>query len=370
MKTLTQILTGISLFVSFYSTAQQINQVVLDAYEIRMNGNAEKAADMLKKYIEKDSSNAMVYFEYARALCHLSPEQIEFNRAERKTINHTDTVKRMQALDAIDRAIKLDPWNYYYQSLEGNILESLKDKYSREEKRVQYEQMNYVMEKSFEIKPSVELATGLFYYYAYKSMNDSVKASQKGEKYMEYLKENKTEDKYIDFKNSGGKLSRFDYYWQLLASDSLNVDILKILGSICFEQDSVEQGIECYEKALKISGDYQHVLGFLWLNPSAESQSFGHNLNAESRETLDEWKIEKIMAFLETNPNAPTTCLSYMSLSNIYKRRGEEEKAREMDLMARKTDRYFYKLGHYDEGLLRNPLEVFEYCNLGENLSK
>ncbi|WP_167610117.1 hypothetical protein [Maribellus sediminis] len=374
MKTLPFIAILVSMFLTPVSLAQKLNQVVLDAYHLRMNNEATEAADLLENYLKKDSTDALVYFEYARTLCHLSPEQIEFNRAERKRINNTDTLKRMQALGAIDRAIKLDPWNHYYSSLRTDIIFSLGSNFQSKVKLDQIDNTFNVLEKDFEVRPSIEIAHGLYVKYYMQSLMDSTKADPvKIKKYRDYLEEN---DRFLFLKikyeevGSGKKMSRLDYYLQFLTTDSLNFKLLKQLGDIYLEKDSVTRAIGFYEDALEISGDYQDVLGFLWLNPIAESKSLRHNLNVESKETLDEWKVEKIMAFLETNPNAPSKCLSYMSLSNIYRRWGENEKAQEMELMARKTEPYFYKLGHYDETLLRNPLEVFEYCNLRENLSE
>ncbi|WP_167617602.1 hypothetical protein [Maribellus sediminis] len=378
MKTLPFIAILVSMFLTPDSLAQKLNQVVLDAYEIRMNGNADEAADMLKKYIEKDSSNAMVYFEYARALCHLSPVLLEFNRTERKLINNTDTIKRDEALAMVEKAIELDFWNQYFHFLRGNIHtgNSSREKniYRNDNLSAQTDQLFLVIESNFNSKPDINLALGLHTKYLIDGLRDSAEMQpQKIEKYRNFIKENDSYE-YVKLVKRESvvnrKLSNLDYFSQFLKTDSLNVDLLKELGNLCLYADSVTQGIKYYENALRISGDYQDVLGFLWLNPIAESKSLRHNLNVESKETLDEWKVEKIMAFLETNPNAPSKCLSYMSLSNIYKRWGENEKAQEMELMARKTEPYFYKLGHYDEALLRNPLEVFEYCNLRENLSE
>lgn len=378
MKALSVVLVAVFFVVSYESFTQTLDHVVLDAYKIRMNGGAEEAAVMLKKYMEKDSSNAMVYYEYARTLCHLSPVLLEFNRAERRLINKTDTIKRDEALSMIERAIKLDFWNHYFHSLRGNIVmgnsSRAKVNYRKDSIAAQTDQLFFVMENNFNSKPNLNLALGLHEKYLLDGLSDSANLNlQKIEKYRNYIKEN---DRYEYIKltkweiEENRKLSHMDYYSQFLKTDSLNIDLLKELGNLYYFADSAEQAIKYYEQALKICGDYQKILRFLWINPKAESQTFRRNSNAESKRLLDGWKMRRIVAFLETNPNAPTKCLCYMSMSNIYKRLGDEEKAIEMDLMARKTDPYFYKLGHYDEGLLINPLDVYEYCNLGENLSE
>ena len=376
MKAITPLLIAALSFSCLLLSAQSLNPVVQEAYELRMNNQADGAADLLKSYIKKDTSDAMVYFEYARTLCHLSPEQPGFNFRRSETTNTEDTLLRNEALLMINQAIRLDPWNYHYQSLKGDIIGSLGDKYSREFKRSQYTQWNSVMENNFEVKPSTDLAIGMFYFYAYESIKDSVKAKQQIKKYIEYLKVNNRDYKYKDFNyaeiDKSIKPTRLEYYTKLLTTDSLNAGLLKLIGSIYFAMDSVKQGIEFYEKALKISGDYQEVLGFLWNIPrrNQNSRNFHRPVpNEESKLRMEKWKSEKITAFIDSDPNAPSKCLAYMALRNIYSNWGEEEQANEMDLLARETEPYFYKIGHYDDTLLMNPVEVFEYCNLGEYVS-
>ncbi|WP_167610120.1 hypothetical protein [Maribellus sediminis] len=364
MKTLPFIAILVSMFLTPDSLAQKLNQVVLDAYEIRMNGNADEAADMLRKYIEKDSSNAMVYFEYARALCHLSPSRIDFNPRLRNPGYITDTLTREAALRMIDKAISIDRNNHCFHQLRGSIFLMLPEKPSREEDSI----FSFI-EDNFELVPSVELASALYGKYLLDSLMGTLEVDpMKMQKFKEYIKSNDRFEylKQIKWEDEQNRnMKHLAYYKQFLVTDSLNVKLLKELGYQSFLVDSIELGIGFYEKALNICGDYQEALGELWRSPLGESRSMrSARPLSDAQKFYEEWRREKLTAFLETGPDAPIRCLAYMSLSNSYKKTGEEEQARKMDLAARESDPYFYELGFYEEMLLRHPNEIFKYSNL------
>jgi len=85
-----------------------VDPIVLSAYELRMNGRADSAKIVLEQYLEKDSTNALAWFELTRTLDHLGLAN------PREMIENHGAV-----LTAISKAVEFAPENAYYLSYKG-----------------------------------------------------------------------------------------------------------------------------------------------------------------------------------------------------------------------------------------------------------
>ncbi len=90
------LLTMALLFLSACLFCQDLEQKVLQAYELRMNGSIQEAKIILENILEKDSTNAMACYEMARLLDDSNPMDTE------------------RILDYCNKAIQNEPENPYY----------------------------------------------------------------------------------------------------------------------------------------------------------------------------------------------------------------------------------------------------------------
>jgi tetratricopeptide (TPR) repeat protein len=95
-------------------TEAHTNEKVFEAYELRINGQADSAKILLEELLSTDSTNAMAWYELCRTTMHLglaNPREIK------ESIN--------KALKCINKSVKYDPLNAWYLSYKGNM-ETLK----------------------------------------------------------------------------------------------------------------------------------------------------------------------------------------------------------------------------------------------------
>jgi len=83
-------------FSPVFSSCQQNEKVVLDAYQLRVNGKVDEAKDQLDLILKEDSTNALAHFEMAR------------------TLNYMNMMGSEQADRHLSKALELDPGNVIY----------------------------------------------------------------------------------------------------------------------------------------------------------------------------------------------------------------------------------------------------------------
>ncbi|NQU51702.1 MAG: hypothetical protein HQ522_04095, partial [Bacteroidetes bacterium] len=79
-----------------FSSCKESDKVVLEAYELRIDGKTDQAKELLLNILEEDSTNATAYFELAR------------------TLNYMNIMGSEEASQAIQTALKYDPDNIVY----------------------------------------------------------------------------------------------------------------------------------------------------------------------------------------------------------------------------------------------------------------
>ena len=64
-------LLGLGVVLLISCDTNNVNQKVLKAYELRLDGNADSAEALLDKVLKSDSTNAMAWYELARTKHHI-----------------------------------------------------------------------------------------------------------------------------------------------------------------------------------------------------------------------------------------------------------------------------------------------------------
>ena len=80
-------------------SSADLDNPAFKAYELRMNGHADKAYTLLEQTLAEDSANALAWYEYSRTYLHYRPEE----KSMEQTLN--------EILNAAIKAIELDPDN-------------------------------------------------------------------------------------------------------------------------------------------------------------------------------------------------------------------------------------------------------------------
>jgi len=83
-------------FAAVFSSCNNVDETVMEAFELRINGKPDQARTLLLTTIENDSTNAAAYFELAR------------------TINYMNLRGSEEADEALKNALKYDPENIVY----------------------------------------------------------------------------------------------------------------------------------------------------------------------------------------------------------------------------------------------------------------
>ena len=83
-------------FAAFFSSCNNVDKTVMEAFELRINGKPDQAKTLLLTTLENDSTNAAAYFELAR------------------TINYMNLRGSTEADKALKNALKYDPDNVVY----------------------------------------------------------------------------------------------------------------------------------------------------------------------------------------------------------------------------------------------------------------
>jgi tetratricopeptide (TPR) repeat protein len=100
--------TLLILMSASVSSFAGVNPLVMQAYQLRMNGKADKAEEMLRTYLAKDTTDALAYFELSR-----TRQQLLGGLDRMFTENELKEVMDLSA-----KAVRLDPKNevfaFYY----------------------------------------------------------------------------------------------------------------------------------------------------------------------------------------------------------------------------------------------------------------
>ena len=228
-------------------TGQKLNKTVLQAYELRMNGQADSAKVILEQVLSEDSTNAVAWYEIARTKHHMGLEDIsELISGGMADIQQT-----------VQKAVENDPDNVIYQYYKGLInysilylgLKTGKDDVSEDFTRVVESYKSVLI-----LKPDYHEAklflVELFEMLPSNMGGDSVKA----EKYVREL-----EEADVVFGAKAREIvmpenANYVAFWQKIKENQMdNADVHEALGRAYLHNDNVEEATKCFEKAISLN---------------------------------------------------------------------------------------------------------------------
>lgn len=308
----------------------QSEEKVFEAYDLRINGQADSAKVILEKLLSVDSTNALAWYELCRTTQHLgnaNPQEI------------TESIS--ESLRCIKKAVKYDPENVWFLSYKGSI-ETLKFYVAIQMGDENAAQHLEIVEKTFnnvfQLDPSyyenkitlVEFFGGL--------PSEMGGDPEKAEKYAKELED--------DDLVSGAKARELlmtedaDYvsFWNgIVDKIPENADALQALGRVYLFTEDVNNANMYYQKAIDIDPSKNSLyldLGRYYLMMAMQ--------NPNILDSVAPMIEEQFNKYLNSNPEPinPMKAWTYNQLAMINKHMGDEEAFEKLKQIAENLDPY------------------------------
>lgn len=230
----------------------KLDKVVIEAYELRMNGKADEAEAQLEQFLVENPSNAPAHYELART------------KYQMGLSNLRELVSSMEdAQHSIEQAIKNDPDNVIFYFFAGRIafmpayMAMQRDQPDAKEKIAK---LCSRYESALKLKPDYHEAL-LCLVQIYGILPEDMGGDKsKSEQYAKKLEEM---DEIFGAKARAVLMPQeADYveYWQkVLDKHKRNAEVLRELGRAHLFKDQAEEGVKCFEEAIGIDSD-QNIL--------------------------------------------------------------------------------------------------------------
>ncbi len=310
------------------SNCQKADEKVNEAFELRMNGQADSAKVILDQLLSTDSTDALAWFELCRTTQHLGQKN---PREFGETIN--------AALNAINQAIINDPDNAYYLSYKGSI-EVLQFYFALQtggENSGEYlNNFEQTYQSVFKLDPA---------YYENKitlvEFFGGLPAEMGGdpEKAEKYAKELEAEDLIAGAKAREILMpEEADYvkFWtEIVEKVPENAEAHQALGRIYIFLGNIDEASKCYQKTIDLDhskSDLYLDLGRYYLMTAMQNPDL-----LDSVAPLIEEQFNKFLSFTP-EPNNPMKAWTYSNLARISRRTGNEEVAEKQMKEAEKLD--------------------------------
>jgi len=245
-----------SLLIFFVSSCETVKKnydsKVMDAYELRMSGNADSAKVLLEQIINEDSTCAVAWYEMSRTEQHTGLGNM---RALKDHLNN--------ALFNIEQAVKYEQESARYLYFKG-VLQSF-DLYMKLQMEggnltVNLQQIEGTYLKVLEINPQVYEAklslVELFYFIPPDMGGDSIKAE-------DYAQELEKEDLVCGAKAREILMAEdADYitFWSdLIAENENNAELIEALGRIYLYENDVEKAWANFETVLQMDNSKNYL---------------------------------------------------------------------------------------------------------------
>jgi tetratricopeptide (TPR) repeat protein len=233
-------------FVLWSCVGQELDKTVQQAYELRINGQADSAKVLLEQIIAEDSTNAAAWYELARTKHHMGLG------------NPMELISGMVDIQqTVQNAVDIDPDNVIYQYYKGCIdyfnlyigLQMGKENVSEDFAKVVESYKSVLI-----LKPDYHEAklflVELFAMLPSNMGGDSAKAEM-------YVRELEEADVV-----SGAKAREIvmpedaDYieFWQKIEEKQMdNADVHEALGKVYLYHENIEEATKCFETAISLN---------------------------------------------------------------------------------------------------------------------
>lgn len=307
---------------------EQSNEKVFEAYELRINGQADSARIILEMVLAADSTNALAWYELCRTTKHLG---LVNPRETKESINN--------ALKCINNAVKYDPQNTLYLSYKGSIetLEFYVALQTGNENAGEYlENVEKTFNTVFEMDPSfTENKLTLVEFFG------GLPAEMGGdeEKAEKYAKELEGTDMVAGAKAREilmpEEADYVDFWGKIINQTPDNPNALQALGRIYLFMEDIENASKSYQNAIDLDPS-RNVL-YLDLGRYYLMQAMQNPTILDSVAPMIEEQFNKYLTF-EPEPINPMKAWTYNQLAMINRHSGNEEASAKYKEMANKLD--------------------------------
>jgi len=241
------VVTACLSFGFWFCYGAELDSTVQKAYELRMDGKAEQAKELLAKAISENPTNAAAHYELARTNLHMglgNPRKLQESIGE--------------AQQSIEKAVENEPNNVIYTFFKGHIASfqayySLMTGDQPDTTKENYARVCAVFESALKLKPD--------YYQAMLHLVEiyGILPEDKGgdkSKAEHYAKQLEEKDEIFGAKAKSILLpeeaDRVEYWQNVLKEHKGNADVLVELGRAHLYKDEVEEGVSCFKQAMTI----------------------------------------------------------------------------------------------------------------------
>lgn len=280
------------------------------AYELRMNGQADKAFALLEQTLADDSLNALAWYEYSRTYLHFLPDE----KSKEQTLD--------DILVAVETAIKLDPDNpvfYPFANLALDLNISWNRQAGRSEEWIITKYANY--EKMLALDPDQpEVLYGMFEMCL--EHGDLLNCNE------------------LDINNLADKIKKADPVYGIFVDEDLydtvefdcefvkgliekypdNAIVYGAAGNRCGEDESVDYWAQAVRLDPDMAGATCWLMKYYYYSMQDESENKG--MYVEYAEVTAD-------AFLSTGEYPPLQAYIIAALARVYRANGDSIKSEE-----------------------------------------
>lgn len=311
------------------SKGQKIDETVLKAYELRMNGKADESLVILEKALSEDSTNALAWYELTRTKHHMGLGNIQ------EFIQNFDDLEQ-----TIEKATLADPENAIYKFYQGNVycFRWYISLMMGSEKSV--EDLSLV-EKTFNevlsLKPDYHEAR-LYLVEILGNLPDSLGGDK--EKAEGLIHQLEKEDA-IYAARAKELIMPFDAdrvaFWKgVLDNYKGNAEVLTGLGKAYMYNDEVDECRNYFKKAVEADPEkniiYLDLARYLMMNARQENEFDQERLSLAFKEFSD---------YIDTEPIRSLKAFSYSLMARIKQFMGDQDEASNLLKHAEAADPYF-----------------------------
>jgi tetratricopeptide (TPR) repeat protein len=313
------------------------HDIVMDAYNLRMQGKAGEAKVLLEQYISENPNDAAAYYELARIEGYLGLGWAK--RSAKK--DHFDVATDIQAL--IDKAVEFDPDNVIYAYFAGFIGTGqiylsfvTGDQPGAKENLVRTVE---IFESVLELKPD--------YYQAMLHIVDLCSSPEefggdraKTEQYVKRLEEM---DDVLGAKARSLLLTeeadKVDYWQKVLEKHEGNADVLEELGKAYLRKHKVDEAVSYFGKAIEI--DPEKASLFLDLSVYHSLRLLRSGDDKELRRTSIASGDAALKRYIESEPILPMLAYAIGARSRLKSFSDDKERSQALYRQAEALDPYF-----------------------------
>ena len=320
-------------FVFWSCTGQKFDSIVQQAYELRMNGQADSAKVLLEQIIAEDSTNAAAWYEIARTKHHMglgNPRELMSGIAD---IQQT-----------VQNAVDYDPDNVIYQYYKGYIdyfnlyigIQTGNENVSEGFTKVVESYKSVLI-----LKPDYHEAKLFLVELFANIQSDMGGDSAKAEKYSQEL-----EGEDVVFGAKAREIvmpedANYIEFWQKIEEEQMdNANVHEALGKAYLYNDNIEEATKCFEKAISLNSK-KNIL-YVDLGRYFLMQAMQNPVKLDSLTPLINKAFE---TYLNSQPEPinPLKAFVIGTLAMIKFRTGDEEGGNKLYEEAMILDPYFSK---------------------------